>query len=135
MRRLSSDNICSIVSIGDHAELQTDSTSVNIPAVTNTNDYQPGRYIACIYDNEWYIGTIVERSEEQNDVFVKFMKRAKNSNALSWPKDSHNECWVPFQDIISLISAPEMQGHGGRQYRITNEDFNNIQTKLPAFIK
>lgn len=135
MRRLSNDISCSIVSIGDHPELHVDTDVIAVPTVPDPNEYQPGRYIACTYDNEWYIGTIIERSDEQNDVFVKFMKRAKTTNALSWPQDSHNECWVPFQDIISIINAPEVQGHGGRQYRITYEDLNNIQAKLPAFIK
>ena len=49
-------------------------------------------------------------SEEQNDVYVRFMTRVNNSNALSWSEDTCNECWVPFQDIICVVSAPEMQG-------------------------
>ena len=93
------------------------------------------QYIACTYDNEWYIGIIMGHSEEQNNVYVRFMTRAKNSNALSWSEDTRNECWVPFQDNICVVSAPEMQGHGGRQYRLTNKDVKNIQGKQPAFIK
>ena len=135
MRRLSSDpdSLCSIVSIGDHAVKP--STSSDVQSLTDPNEYQPGQYIACTYDNEWYIGIIMGHSEEQNDVYVRFMTRAKNSNALSWSEDTHNECWVPFQDIICVVSAPEMQGHGGRQYRLTNKDVKNIQGKLPVFIK
>ena len=135
MRRLSSDpdSLCSIVSIGDHAVKP--STSSDVQSLTDPNEYQPGQYIACTYDNEWYIGIIMGHSEEQNDVYVRFMTRAKNSNALSWSEDTRNECWVPFQDIICVVSAPEMQGHGGRQNRLTNKDVKNIQGKLPVFIK
>ena len=126
MRRLSSDpdSLCSIVSIGDHAVKP--STSSDVQSLTDPNEYQPGQYIACTYDNEWYIGIIMGHSEEQNDVYVGFMTRAKNSNALSWSEDTRNECWVPFQDIICVVSAPEMQGHGGHQYRLTNKDVKNI---------
>ena len=74
-------------------------------------------------------------SEEQNDVYVRFMRRANNSNALSWLQDTRNECWLPFHDIICVVSASEIQGHGGPQYRLTNKDVKNIQGKLPAFIK
>ena len=94
-----------------------------------------GHYITCMYDNEWYIGTVVECSEEENYVFVKFMKQTKNSNALSWPQNTHNDCWIPFQDIICIIGAPEVQGHGGHQYRLAHEDIKTIQAKLQAFIK
>ena len=133
MRQLSSDpdSLCSIVSIGDHAAKP--STSSDVQTMTDPNEYQPGQYIACTYDNEWYIGIIMGHSEEQND--IRFMTRAKNSNALSWSEDIRNECWVPFQDIIYIVSVPEMQGRGRRQYRLTNEDMKNIQGKLPAFIE
>lgn len=61
MRRLSNDHHCNIVPIADHAD-ERESISANIPPQTDPKEYQPGRYIACMYDNEWYIGTIVERS-------------------------------------------------------------------------
>ena len=61
MRWVSSDKIFSNVSFG--------ATSGNI------SEFQPGKYVACIYDDSWYIGTIVKCSSEGNDVKVKFMKR------------------------------------------------------------
>ena len=36
---------------------------------------QPGRYIASLYDDKWYIGIIMDRCDENNDVKVKFMRR------------------------------------------------------------
>lgn len=127
MRRLSSDQHCDVVIINSvHA-------GVNNQIVAN--ECQPGCYIACTYDNEWYIGMVTERSDEENDVFVKFMKRARTSNTLSWQQNTYNECWIPFQDVLCIVSAPQLQGHGGRHYKLTNEDFEIIQAKLPEFIK
>ena len=65
MQQLSSDpdSICSIFSIGDHAMKPT--TSSDVQSLTDTNEYQPGQYIACTYDNEWYIGVIMGHSVEQ----------------------------------------------------------------------
>ena len=40
-------------------------------------DYQVGKYVACMYDQEWYIGTIDDRSEVHNDVLINFMKKMR----------------------------------------------------------
>ena len=67
--------------------------NINAPEeIVQASKYSPGKYVACKYDQDWYIGMITERSDRNNDVFVKFMKRAKVSNSLSWPKCSGHEC-------------------------------------------
>jgi len=35
---------------------------------------QPGKYVSCMYDQEWHIGCILEYSYEIQDVHVDFMK-------------------------------------------------------------
>ena len=42
---------------------------------------------------------------------------------------------VGYHSKICVVSAPEIQGHGGRQYRLANGDIKTIQAKLQAFIK
>ena len=101
-----------------------------------SNDYQPGKYIACVYDKDWFIGHIDERSDENNDVHVKFMTKSARTGFLSWGVNGpRNECNVPFQDIICCINAPEMLGRGGRQYKLLSTDFNRIESLLPNYIK
>jgi hypothetical protein len=142
MRRLSTDNLYKTVLMSDHTESDPNTMdpadvheAVDL-SVALPDDYQPGKYIACVYDRDWYVGTIDERSDENNDVHVKFMNRSKRSGALSWPTDdSRNECYIPVQDIICTISAPEMQGHGGRQYKLSSLDYDRIMALLPKFIK
>ena len=81
--------------------------------------FQPGKYVACIYDQQWHIGIIIERCEEENDVYVKFMKQSL-SDVLSWPQNTNDKCCIPFQDILCIIDAPEPQGHSGRNYKIAS---------------
>ena len=121
MRRLSTDDGCTIVTMGDTA---VEATS------TNYDKYQPGKYVACMYDQDWYIGYIEERSDEHRDVFIKFMKRSLNKT-LSWPQQ-HDECHVPFQDLICTISTPEVKGQSGRQYTLSSEDYKYIQEYLSS---
>ena len=42
-------------------------------AVQPTQDYQPGQYVACMYDGHWWLGNIIETDCEQDDVKVTFM--------------------------------------------------------------
>ena len=44
-------------------------------AFADINLYKLRMYIACIYDEDWFVGNIVECSIEHN-VLVKFMKRS-----------------------------------------------------------
>ena len=34
-----------------------------------------GKYVACVCDSVWYIGVIIEQSDQNMDVYIKFMKQ------------------------------------------------------------
>ena len=54
----------------------------------NPTTCQLGKYIACYYVKIWYIGVILECSNENQDVKVKFMTR-KGLN-LQWVNDAQS---------------------------------------------
>ena len=95
-------------------------------------DYQPGRYIACTYDAQWYIGCIKDRSDEHGDILVSFMKRSAQ-NALSWPRQK-DECWVPFQHVICRVNAPDVQSSDSRQYFLNSSDLDKVLSLLPGYV-
>ncbi|KAJ8044991.1 hypothetical protein HOLleu_07904 [Holothuria leucospilota] len=76
MRRLSGDDLWTTVSLGENS-------SHDAVSAQQSNQYQPGKYVACINDRDWYIGNIVERSEDNSDVYVKFMKRSQNNTRFT----------------------------------------------------
>ena len=79
------------------------------------------------------MGCIVDRSDENNDVFINFMQRS-STGLLSWPAAVHkNACWVPFQNIICCVSVPEPQGQNARFYKFAGQDTALIQKTLPSF--
>ena len=53
------------------------------------SEFQPGKYLACLYNDRWYIGTIVQCSSGNSNVKVKFMKR--DQLCLSW-YNHNNKC-------------------------------------------
>lgn len=111
MRRLSADNNGTTVVLTDNV-------------LGDLDKYQPGKYTACLYDSGWYVGNIVERNDEQQDVLVNFMKRTGSS--FSWPS-REDKCWVPMHDLLCIVQAPTIQAHSGRQYKPALDDFERIQ--------
>ena len=103
-----------------------------IGKLTLHESFVPGKYIACIYDEKWYIALIHECSHENQDVRVQFMKR--NGLLLYWFENDHrNQCWVPLQHIICNVEVPIL-GSSSRKYTLSRNDFDNIKKLLPEKI-
>ena len=100
----------------------------------NYADLLPGQYICCMYDKKWYVGCIVDRSESDCDVYISLMEK-KDNGQFSWPDQTRkNECWIPFQNIVCLISAPELKGQSARLYKLSEQDTAQIKSILLTHI-
>ena len=98
--------------------------------VVSLHHYFLDSIVACVYTGEWYIGNIIERSDEYQDIHVSFMK--KSGDLLNWPhrKDS---CWIPFTSVLCIVSAPEPQSHGARFYRLQAADMEKVLDRFSHF--
>lgn len=69
------------------------------------SELQPGQFVACIYDNVWWIGNICDISVSEHDALIDFMHPHGPAASFHWPlrKDT---CWVPEQHIIAVLPAP-----------------------------
>lgn len=124
MRRVSEDEQFSAVFVGVEGSKPVNEIDKDV--------YKPGTYVACMYDDDWFIGNIVECSEENQDVYIRFMRRSNLT--LTWPPDSRKEeCWVPYVHLICPIQVPDVLGRGARQYRLAADDLDRIQSLLPRF--
>ena len=95
---------------------------------------QPGKYVAAMYDNDWYIGNILRKSDENKDLYICFMKSNSSKRGFYWPPTSKSdECWVPFIEILCLINAPAFQGSRARYYTLEKEDFHKIEKSLKSY--
>lgn len=75
---------------------------------------QPGQYVACIYDNNWWIGNVSEISIEDHDASINFMHPHGMAYSFHWPVRS-DTCWIPEEQIIGILPAPTASAMG-RQY-------------------
>ena len=69
------------------------------------------RYIACLFDDKWYTGTIMDRCTENNDGKVKFMRC--NRLYLSWYERDNNLRQSMFSSIVpsTLCTVPALHLH------------------------
>ena len=58
---------------------------------TDTSILKAGGCIACLYGDKWYIGIIMDRCNENNDVKVKLLRHCRL--CLSWCEHD-NQFWV-----------------------------------------
>ena len=99
------------------------------------DDYDIDDYIACKYDKNWYVGLITEKSREQNDFHLKFMKHSEKSQSFTWP-DLSDTCWVPVEDIICKIPTPYIKGISGRAvFKINEKDYQKLLKSVYSFFK
>ena len=72
MKRLSSDKE------GAKVNLYNDD---NVPSIRSHEqlhqNLQPGKYVTCLYHSVWYIGAVIERSDQNKDACIKFMKQVQ----------------------------------------------------------
>jgi hypothetical protein len=101
------------------------SSEQEIYAVCSEN-LHPGQFVAVIYDADWFIGCIIERSDEHKDILVKFMSKTK-TNMLSWPRRD-DICWVPFNNVLFCLPAPTLCGSSGLQYKYADTDIVKCTT-------
>ena len=84
-------------------------------------------YIACIYDDVWWIGLLIESDDKNIDKKIKFLQPHGPCQQFTWPnKDDY--CWVPDNNIILKVSPPSTTT--GRLYSITEKDFEDIENRF-----
>lgn len=77
------------------------------------------KFVCCVYDQNWYIGMVIEIDKPNNDALVEFMHPKGSSEFFHWPQNK-DSCWTPFQHILCTIDVPCLF-HNRGQYQLTKE--------------
>ena len=124
--RLSEDRCCTRTAVCSGVDtIQRD--------ITIRDHCQPGKYVAAVYGNDWYIGLINERSEEHEDLRVQFMKYGTVRYRLRW--EGLDECWIPMDNILRIVPAPQVVGLSARQYVLQKNITDECATRFKDFKK
>ena len=67
---------------------------MDVPAVQGpiSLHFQPGTYVASMYDGYWWLGCIIEVCLKHEDYKVKFVQPCGPAVSFSWPKNDDMLC-------------------------------------------
>ena len=108
------------------AATETDPDTYVTPSkeANSTPYFGLGEFVACIYNEEWYIGEIVDIDEDEQDVEINFMEKSKE--LYRWPR-REDKIWVSFSNVLCVINRPAPCGKSQRNYRIDESDIERIR--------
>lgn len=98
----------------------------------NTN-VQPGQYICCVYDSKWWLGNVMETSDEHEDLRVQFMHPHGPNRTFHWPA-SIDDCWVPNIHVLCVVSALNATTTG-RRYLLPEPVFREVEMCHRKFLE
>ena len=96
--------------------------------IVSINSIQPGDYIACVYDNKWWIGNFCDTSLEERDALASFMHPHGPVYSFQWPQKK-DTCWIPEQQIIAILPAPSADSTG---WKSSSEVLKSIEETFRA---
>ena len=87
--------------------------------VSSVHDTSVNDFIICVYGNEWWIGKVVNISQELADVLISFMHPCGPRTTFHWPSPS-DECWVALTSVLGKLAPCDwpMPTMGSRNFCI-----------------
>ena len=132
MYRFSSDDASTVFNIGTNEEQQVDPDELPLLPTITATDLYCGKYVAAVYDMEWYVGIISEIPETHQDVLINFMHRMQEANTLFWPSRM-DDCYVPLDHILCFVPMSNLMQRRARQYQLDKPVIDEIASLMQAF--
>lgn len=100
---------------------------------TNVSSFTSNDYVACIYDDKWWLGKIEDKSEVNNDVLVHFFHPSGPKTAFQLSKN--DTAWVPAKKIVRKVTPLELTTVSGRTHNINEKLCNEISSLFNSLMK
>ena len=93
-------------------------------------EYQTGKYVAVVYDQDWYVGLIEER--DGDEYMINFMHPRNPPGSVHWParKDS---CLTPLNNILCQIQVPDPSTNRAREFVLQDNESAEIIALFISF--
>ena len=85
-----------------------------------------------MYDNNWWIGPVIEKDDEECDIKVKFLHPKGPSKYFQWPQRD-DICYIPNNCVLKVIDVP-VASSLGRNYVVANDALVEIKIKWGQFV-
>lgn len=118
-----SDNEIRCYTTSTSEEFDEHKTSI---VYTNLTSFTNNDYVACIYEDQWWLGIVKDKSIEENDLLVHFFNPAGPRTAFQLSKK--DIVWVPVNKVVRKITPTELTTASGRTHNISEKLCNEIST-------
>ena len=90
------------------------------------NTLQISSFVACTYNEKWWLGMVAQISYEFGDHNINFMHPSGPGKQFHWPTKV-DTCWS--SNIVRVIEAPALSSSSSRKYIISENDYKKIPEK------
>lgn len=118
-----SESIVRCYFTSDSKEYEDHPVSSSIPLSLKRKDS-----IACVYDNQWWIGEVIDVSNENDDVMVHFYHPP--GPRTSFKLSQEDKVWVPINNVLRKLTPLELTTVTGRSHIISKELSEEISMLL-----
>lgn len=95
------------------------------------SDFNIGDFVACTYDEYWWMARVTEVSHELNDITVEFMEPHGPANGFKWPTDVKiSTCPVRLRDVLLKVKSPIPIGQLGRRHKFEDDEMKRIEERF-----
>ena len=89
-------------------------------------EVSPQCYVGCVYDDEWYVGMVLEIDDQKFKVKFMYQKGLLHNKGFYWPL-REDVCWIDKKEILLVISTPEIPSRSARTYSIRIDEQKTVQ--------
>ena len=90
------------------------------------NTLQISSFVACTYNEKWWLGMVAQISYEFGDHNINFMHPSGPGKQFHWPTKV-DTCWS--SNIVRVIEAPVLSSSLSRKYIISENNYKKIPEK------
>lgn len=89
-------------------------------------------FVACVYENKWWLGMVQCFNEVEGDYDIKFMHLHGPSETCLWPQ-KEDQCPVPAAHLLCIVNPPETTSQLGCSYKIDSVSRKEINKAWNIF--
>lgn len=99
---------------------------------SDISSFIPGQYVTAVYDEDWYLDSVLEISEPNADIMISFMSRSQgNPPTFKWPRHP-DKCYIPVTHILCRTPIPSASATG-RCYSFGEATIKSITDSFEQF--
>lgn len=92
------------------------------------HEIEVDEFVACVYDNSWYIGQVIDVNE--HDINVNFMSQTRS--LFKWPHPA-DMIWVMKTIVLCKVATPVATGKSNRLFKKSETDREMVEVQFSTY--